>query len=47
MDFERLIATLNDYIIVPSVIVIAIRESINCAALGESQNGGPSETDLV
>ncbi len=33
MDFERLIATLNDYIIVASVIVIAIRKSINCAAL--------------
>ncbi len=33
MDFERLIATLNNYIIVASVIVIAIRKSINCAAL--------------
>ncbi len=31
MDFERLISTLNDYIIVASVI--AIRKSINCAAL--------------
>ncbi len=33
MDFERLIAALNDYVIVTSVIVIAIRNSINCAAL--------------
>ncbi len=33
MDFERLIATLNDYIIVASVIVIVIRKLINCAAL--------------
>ncbi len=33
MDFERLITALNDYVIVASVIVIAIRNSINCAAL--------------
>ncbi len=33
MDFEWLIAALNDYIIVASVIVIMIRNSINCAAL--------------
>ncbi len=33
MDFEQIIAALNDYIIVASVIVIAIRNSINCAAL--------------
>ncbi len=35
MDFERLIAALNDYVIEASVIVIAIRNSINCAALIE------------
>ncbi len=29
------IAALNDYVIVASIIVIAIRNSINCAALGE------------
>ncbi len=33
MDFEQIIAALNDYIIVASVIVIAIRNLINCAAL--------------
>ncbi len=33
MDFERLIATLNDYI-----IVIAIRNVINCAALHWHEN---------
>ncbi len=33
MDSERLIATLNDYVIVAFRIVIAIRNSINCAAL--------------
>ncbi len=32
MDFEWLIAALNDYVIVASVI--AIRNVINCAALG-------------
>ncbi len=33
MDFERLIASLNNCIILESVIVIAIRNEINCAAL--------------
>ncbi len=33
MDFERLIAAWNDYAIVASVIVIAIRNMINFAAL--------------
>ncbi len=32
MDYERLIAALNDYLIVASIIVIVIRNSINCAA---------------
>ncbi len=33
MDFQRLIAALNDYVIAASKIVIAIRNLINCAAL--------------
>ncbi len=33
MDFDQLIAPLKDYVILASVIVIAIRNSINCAAL--------------
>ncbi len=39
MDSERLIAALNDYVSVASVIVIAIRDSINCAALPCTLNG--------
>ncbi len=31
--FIFVIAALNDYVIVASIIVIAIRNSINCAAL--------------
>lgn len=38
MDFERLIAALSDYIIVAFVIVIAITNSINCAALQNMLN---------
>lgn len=33
MDFEQLIATLNNSVIVASAIVIAIRNWIHCAAL--------------
>ncbi len=33
MDFDQLIAALKDYVILASVIVIAIRKSINCVAL--------------
>ncbi len=33
--FIFVIAALNDYVIVASIIVIAIRNSINCAALPE------------
>ncbi len=44
MDFERLIAALNDYVIVASVI--AIRNSINCAALGQTAPDYRTELSL-
>ncbi len=47
MDFERLIATLKNYIIVASVIVIAIRKSINCAALNTIQQNSASRIFIL
>ncbi len=37
------IAALNDYVIVASIILIAIRNLINCAALMYSMKNGYSE----
>ncbi len=46
MDFKRLIAALNDYVIVASVIVIAIRNSIYCAALLAAIDSVGSDTGV-
>ncbi len=45
--FILVIAALNDYVIVASIIVIAIRNSINCAALIEIDIFYPAQIIII